>query len=215
MKSSEQEKSFWVSYSDLLTSLFFVMLVLFISTFVFFKNKVGDIIMKAEAYEKIVALDNAVKNLNQDYFHYDEKNKRFRLNVDLRFNPNSANILDIPLETRKKIRDAGKDILDLLDELQSEFPGVEFLLVIEGNTQISGTNFQTIPNEGYRLSYNRALSLNNYWKQNGIDLRGTDNCEVLLVGSGYFGKAREKIEVENRKFTIQISPKVGKFLDAP
>jgi hypothetical protein len=31
----------------------------------------------------------------------------------------------------------------------------------------------------------------------------------MIVGSGYFGKSRELNEDENRKFTIQITPKIG------
>lgn len=39
-----------------------------------------------------------------------------------------------------------------------------------------------------------------------------NHCEILMAGSGYYGKSRLANENENRKFTIQITPKVGEML---
>jgi hypothetical protein len=256
MKKHDHEKSFWLSYSDLLTSLFFVSLILFIAVWAYSKllaNKAtgleaelaeaeesldtrkgefarlqaqlircqtenadldsvrANVQMRLEKFQIIQAIDSATRKVNTRYFVYNQKNKRFRLRVDPNFRPNSHNIRDIPSNIRLQIKEAGKELNQFLEVLQREFPEVEFLVVIEGNTQKYNENWKRIPNDGYRLSYNRALALLNYWKNNQIDLGSNANCEVLLVGSGYFGRGREVNEEENRKFTIQITPKVGEF----
>ena len=65
--------------------------------------------------------------------------------------------------------------------LISKNPNVDYLLVIEGNTQRSNNNWVTIPNAGYKLSYDRALSLFNYWKNRGLNFRDIgNNCEHEL-----------------------------------
>ena len=61
----------------------------------------------------------------------------------------------------------------------------------------------------------RALSLFNYWKKIGADFNSLGSqCEVILAGSGYFSQSRdEENENNNRRFTIQVTSKVGKFLN--
>lgn len=60
MTKAKQKDPFWTSYSDLMTSLFFVMLVLFIICFV----KVGK--TNGELKSKVEALDSLNHNLNAD-----------------------------------------------------------------------------------------------------------------------------------------------------
>jgi len=89
------------------------------------------------------------------------------------------------------------------------------LLIIEGNAQRYNNNWKDNPNLGYKLSYNRALALNNYWADLGYNFKKLGKqCEVIIAGSGYFSQSRdEENEYNNRRFTIQITSKVGKFLN--
>ena len=90
-----------------------------------------------------------------------------------------------------------------------------YLLIIEGNTQRTERNYIDIPNEGYKLSYRRALGLYNFWKSMDLDFRKIgEQCEIIIAGSGYFGQSRDlKNERNNRRFTIQITSKVGKLIE--
>jgi hypothetical protein len=62
---------------------------------------------------------------------------------------------------------------------------------------------------GYITSYQRALAVYNLWVQNGINFRKY-NVEVLLCGSGFNGLCRDDVEENNKRFSIQIIPKVSK-----
>nr|WP_039454658.1 hypothetical protein [Pedobacter glucosidilyticus] len=211
-KSNEKKRDFfWLSYSDLMTSLFFVMLVLFILVYTMQAKLIGDLKAKAEELDEIHRIQEALEKLDKKYFVFDPRNKRYKLKTDINFRSNSYDIADIPTSLRLDLLNAGKSIYQLMNKLTSENPNVNYLLVIEGNTQRSANNHLSIPDVGFKLSYNRSLSLVNYWQSNGINFKDFDNCEILISGSGYFGKSREKNEAENRKFTIQITPKIGDF----
>jgi len=51
--SKRSNDFFWLSYADLMTSLFFIMLVLFALVFSIMKYQQGLLINKIEEYEKI------------------------------------------------------------------------------------------------------------------------------------------------------------------
>jgi hypothetical protein len=209
-KSNEKKRDFfWLSYSDLMTSLFFVMLVLFVLVYTMQAKLIGDQKAKADELDEIHRIQEALDNLDKKYFILDERNKRYKLKTDISFDGNSFNILDIPFNLRNDLLKAGQNIYNLMEKLTAENPNVNYLLIIEGNTQRSQDNFKNMPDVGYILSYNRSLSLVNYWSKNGLNFRKFNNCEILIAGSGYFGKSRENSEGENRKFTIQITPKIG------
>lgn len=212
-KSNEKKRDFfWLSYSDLMTSLFFVMLVLFVLVYTMQNKMIGELKAAKIELDEIKRIQAALEKLDSTYFLFDKRNKRYKLKTDVKFNSNSAAITDIPVPIRMEILKAGQSIFVLMENLTNENPDVNYLLIVEGNTQRSGDNFKVSPDVGYRLSYNRALSLLNYWQNNGLDFKSFENCEILISGSGYFGKSREKNEGENnRKFSIQITPKIGKM----
>lgn len=201
----QNKEVFWISYGDIMTSLFFIMLVLF----GLYQLRVS---ASLNELKEIKEIQFALENLDKRYFKFDEKNKRYKLITDVNFKSNSYSILDIPTEKRLIIKEAGKNIYDLMMKLKKENPNVNYILIIEGNTQRTMKNHLMRPTDGYRLSYNRALALMYYWLICGYDFRKLDNCELLIVGSGYFSKSREDNEIENRKFTIQITPKIGEFI---
>jgi hypothetical protein len=203
---SKQAKMFWTSYADLMTSLFFIMLVLLVLTIAMMKRQQKT---TEEQLKRIVEIQNSVKELDTTYFQYQEEHKRYKLKIDVNFKSNSFAITDIPLQLRLDLLNAGRKIYAKMRVLTVQNNDVNYLFIIEGNAQKYRNNYLQAPNNGYILSYKRSLSLVNYWKQNGLNFSTFKNCEILIVGSGYYGKSREINESENRKFTIQITPKIG------
>lgn len=205
---------FWVGYSDLMTSLFFIMLVLYIITYVILQDKIGTIKADAEKLKEIENVELALQTLDTTYFTFDDENKRYKLNIDANFNPNSSSMMDIPYSNRLKILEAGKMLFNKIYSVIDTNNAIDYLMVIEGNTQRYNNNWKNNPDIGYKLSYDRALALFNYWKNNEINFYSLGSqCEVMIAGSGYFSQSRdEKNEYKNRRFTIQVTSKVGKYL---
>lgn len=198
-----------------MTSLFFVMLVLYVLTVAILKSKEEGYINDALKYQKIQTIERALQELNGTYFRYDENNKRFRLGVDVNFKPNRADMNELDARTRNGLLEAGKVLFRKIKNVAKENPDVSYMVVVEGNAQRANDNWQTSfgRQNGYELSYRRALALVDFWKQSGINFDQFENCEVLIVGSGHFGKSRDpRNENANRRFTIQITSKVGKSL---
>lgn len=191
------------------------MLVLYVITFSILRVKQNQIEADARQLNEIKNIQTALENLDTSYFAFDAFNKRYRMKIDVSFNSGSADILDITPSIRQEVYEAGLELYEQVKEITAANPNVDYLLVIEGNTQRSDFNWVRIPDVGYNLSYKRALALFNYWKGRGLDFREIGpQCELIIAGSGYFGYSRDSInEVNNRKFSIQITSKVGKLID--
>ncbi|MCR8916652.1 OmpA family protein [Bacteroides sp. ET225] len=193
---------FWASYADLMSSLFFIMLVLFVLTVIMLQKQV-----KATEAEinKIKEIQNAISNIDSTYFAYNAEHKKHILKIDVGFQINSADITDIELETRQQLLNAGKAINQFIKEACQKY-NAQYLLIIEG--QASKDNF--IRNN--ELSYERALALVNYWKNNGVYFN-SEQCEVIVSGSGQDGTLRMQPDVpgnvKNQRFLIHILPKPG------
>ncbi len=201
---------FWVSFSDLMTTLFFVMLVLFVLTVVFLKIEQGKVEAKVEELEKIVQLEEQFKPLQEDGdFLYLEKCKKFvarELMGKEIFEPNKTKILDKYIQPTVKV---GRKLESFLDQLEVENPTFSYLLIIEGNMANTFDRKYSKDSEyGYKISYERALAVYNLWTDNNIDFRKS-NVEVLISGSGFNGLCREKNQADNKRFSIQIIPKVS------
>jgi len=178
------------------------------------KSKQGDLQAAADQLKKIENIQLALEGLDENYFTFDRVNKRYKLQVMASFLSGSDKILDIPLPIRQELFRAGTVLYAKVKEVIDRNPSVDYLLIIEGNAQRSNQNWITIPNKGYKLSYGRALSLFNYWKSRGLDFKDLGSqCEIIIAGSGYFGYSRDNNEENNRKFSIQVTSKVGKLLN--
>lgn len=206
MSKAKKESFFWTSYSDLMTSLFFIMLVLFVLTVVLLNKKMIEIKANEEATKeqlaKIEEIEQATKDINPVYFEYNEKYKKHILKINVNFPTGIANINSIDDITRQKLIEAGRTIQNLIGQKTQEY-GIQYLLVIEG--QASRDKWGEENN--YKLSYERALSLRNFWEENKLDFG--NNCEVLISGTGTGGVMREKEELKNQRFLIHIIPKPG------
>ena len=206
---------FWVSFADLMTSLFFIMLVLYVISFAILQSKQGILEAQAKQLNEIKNVQKAIESLDTTYYHFDTENKRYKLNIDVRFKSNSSNIFDIPKKTRTNLGKAGKNLYNKVKSIIDTSKTIDYLLIIEGNAQRSNNNWIDCPTCGYKKSYERALSLYNFWKKVGADFNSLGSqCEVIIAGSGYFSQSRdEENESNNRRFTIQVTSKVGKFLN--
>ena len=108
----------------------------------------------------------------------------------------------------------GHDLLQILQSLNQN-EDFNYQMVIEGNAAIKWQNLKSgnfnPDNVGmYHLSYRRALALYLYWNNKGIDFRKY-NTEVIIAGSGFNGINRDnKVEDYNKRFIIQIIPKINR-----
>ena len=200
---------FWASYADLMSSLFFIMLVLFVLTVVMLQKQLKEIEKMKEATEteinKIKEIQNAISNIDSTYFAYNAEHKKHILKIDVGFQTNSAEITDIEEQTRIQLLNAGKAINQFIKEACEKYKA-QYLLIIEG--QASNDNFV----KNNELSYERALALVNYWKNNGVYFN-PEQCEVIISGSGQDGTLRIQPDVsgnvKNQRFLIHILPKPG------
>lgn len=229
MTRAKQKDPFWTSYSDLMTSLFFVMLVLFIICLV----KVGK--TNVELNDKVIALDSLNFTLNADNedlrnilqlesqfkvlsesaaLQYDPIKKMFYAK-DFQekeiFYPNDDKIKEQYITV---VDSVGNDLLRIMQSLNQN-KDYNYQMVIEGNAAIKWENLQSgnynADDVGmYHLSYRRALALYLHWKSKGIDFRKY-NTEIIIAGSGFNGINRdEKVEDYNKRFIIQIIPKINR-----
>lgn len=199
--AQKKESFFWTSYSDLMTSLFFVMLVLFILVIVLLHKRMEATEAQLQEIKKV---EESTKDLSKDYFEYRPEYKKYVLNIQVRYPAGKSDLNAIIASDKEeqlnKLANAGNEIRDFLDNHKEN----QYVLIVEG--QASKDNFTY----NYELSYQRALALMRFW----VEDRGINfgkNCEILISGSGD-GKLdthsmRESIETENQRFLIHILPK--------
>ena len=177
----------------------FVMLVLFVLTIALLHKKM---VATQAQLDKIEEIEKATNSIDSTYFEYNKEFKKHKLKVDVRFSKGSSNINELSQETKDSLVEAGKDLVKTLSDLNSKYPEIKYLLIIEG--QASKDSYT----RNYELSYARALALNRFWKRNNINFG--DNCEVLISGSGTGGEMRDTlIESNNQRFLITLVPKPG------
>lgn len=191
---------FWPSYADLMTSLFFVMLVLYVLTVIVMQYQ-----QKAtqDQLKKIKEIQNATQQLPKKYFQYQPEYKRFSLINQIQFDEGED---EIPTSDYTRLIAVGRSIQRLVDTLKVRYSdeNIKYLIAIEG--MASKDNYRY----NYELSYKRALALHKFWIQRGIRLDPAI-CEVVVAGSGIGGAGRENDEVKNQRILIQIIPKIGEI----
>lgn len=210
---TKKEKSlFWASYADLMTSLFFVMLVLFIGAIVVLDQERREFKGMYETSKKekeiLDQINDATKNIDSTYFEYKEEFKKHKLKISVNYGNDVDQIETLPELTQKQLLAAGVKLRDFVQETTSQNPNIQYLLIIEGQASKIGPEAINYP-----LSYRRAYGLKQFWENNGIKFTAT-NCEVLICGSGDgrqsgTGLMREKTEKLNQRFLIHILPKPG------
>lgn len=204
--AQKQESYFWTSYSDLMTSLFFVMLVLFVLACAMLKNKIDEVEKQKEATEKELAkireIEESIEAIDPHFFEYNSTHKKHILKINVQFKKGSSDISDIPSNQQTELLMAGNSISEFLKNSSDD---VRYLLIIEGQS-----SHDDYPGNDV-LSYNRANSLKQFWSGKRIDFG--KKCEVIVSGSGQNGVMRSlpdnAFNEKNQRFLIHIIPKPG------
>lgn len=194
---------FWASYADLMTSLFFIMLVLFILTVIMLNNAKE---ATESQLEKVKEIEAAVNNIDTTLFEYKSDVKKHILKIDVSFPKNEHDMSFVSSTIQQKLRHAGNVIKNFIDEAHVKY-GIEYLVIIEG--QASKDNFPG----NYEISYARALALYKFWKNTSKIEFDPKACEVVISGSGQDGSYRAQPDnasnTANQRFLIHIVPKPG------
>ncbi|MBQ0048031.1 MAG: hypothetical protein KBT33_11120 [Prevotellaceae bacterium] len=202
-----KESFFWTSYSDLMTSLFFIMLVLFILVIVLLHKRMEVTEAKLEAIEEV---QSSTKDLSPDYFTYRSDFKKYVLKVKCFFPVRESKINLLTQSCRDSLNLAGQEIERFLKnhkENKNSTIENQYILIIEGQ---ASRDTESYTDYNYNLSFERAYSLMKFWK-NDCHINFGDNCEIQIAGSGdgrYNIKTmRDKPEEVNQRFLIHIIPK--------
>jgi flagellar motor protein MotB len=193
---------FWPSFTDLMTSLFFIMLVLYVLTYLKLTNQQR---ATEQQLNKIKEIQASVKELPQDYFQYDSEYKRFSLVQNIEFERGKDIIK--PMYEQYLI-DVGVSIKDLISNLKSKYAqqDIKYVVIIEG--MASNDNYI----DNYPLSYKRAWAVMKLWQRENV-MPDQSVCEVQVAGSGTGGIGRfpNNEEFKNQRILIQIVPKIGEI----
>ena len=210
---------FWPSYVDLMTALFLTMLVLFVLSYKLFKDKERGLQAAKYALEvqlaekkKLDQIKKALARLEGNYFTYNDAYKRYELNFPVQFAQWSA---QLPASAQDPLDQAGAFLARHMQALDNS---VQYLVVVEGRAAKErklpdNHPINTDRAEVRQLSYNRAMAVIRQWEAAGIKMPA--NVEVVAAGSGFRGLGRYTGESEglNRRFIIQIQPKIGSIGD--
>ena len=220
-RSGNKKTLFWTSYSDLMTSLFFTMLVLFVvvviamgQTNIKLRELLNNTTAEKEQLERITHLKDQFQTLTESgSLEYDEEKCMFYVKdfvgIEI-FEPNQGIIKPEYIST---VDEVGKEIKNIINALNSNNGNFKFQLVIEGTAAIPfrelvAKTYNPDNKEIYLLSYIRALALYERWKH--LKFRES-NTEVIIAGSGFNGINRDKkVEDNNKRFVIQIIPKIDR-----
>jgi outer membrane protein OmpA-like peptidoglycan-associated protein len=194
---------FWPSFTDLMTSLFFIMLVLYVLTYLKLTNQ-----QKAteQQLNKIKEIQAAVKALPPEYFLPDSINKRF----SLRKSPEFITKTDVFKfnEDKDYLLKVGKSIRSLIETLKTKYADqdIKYIVLIEGMSSLDSYE------DNFPLSYKRALAVKKLWDDNRIIL-DPSVCEIQIAGSGTGGIGRftGTDQEKNQRILIQIVPKIGEI----
>lgn len=229
--------SFWPSYVDIMTTLFAITLILFAVSYSRFKIKERQLQLLVNEYEDIINVYSTVSSIDSTrYFGYNAQYLKHLFTVDVEYQQKEYRIDRLKLDLydkqeadnkRDSIIQAGRIVKETILKLEnsdSANDNIKFLVVIEG--QSSRVRFAIDDyHNNYTLSYLRAQFLNNFWKENGIDLASIQRCELIISGSGEDGVPRVKPTIEpqtpeemrmwiaeeskNQRFLIHIVPVIG------
>lgn len=200
--AQKKESFFWTSYSDLMTSLFFVMLVLFVLVIVLLHKRMEATEAQLQEIRKV---EESTTDLSRDYFKYRPDYKKYVLTIQVRYPAGKSDLMDMESSDKEQqlqdLAEAGQEIQKFLNNHSEN----QYILIIEGQASKDAYLYN------YELSYQRALALMRYWiEDSGITFG--NNCEILISGSGD-GKldthSMREVgdEKENQRFLIHILPK--------
>lgn len=198
---NKKESFFWTSYSDLMTSLFFIMLVLFILVIVLLHKRME---ATEKQLEEIKRVEASTRDLKGRYFSYNDQYEKFILNIECVFPIREYDISLLDESTRQDLMNAGVQIKEFLDNHSEN----QYLVIVEGQASMNSESWTQF---NYELSFQRALSLVKFWSQNPEARFSDKNCELQIAGSGdgrlNAKTMRDPVNYKNQRFLIYIIPK--------
>lgn len=217
-KTDNRQHTFWLGYSDLMTSLFFISLVLFVVFYIASQKRQGELEKAkkdaeeiAEVTKKLIKIESDIDTLKKDP-DFEYKNNRFELKRQIQFQYGSAVIKN---ESDKQyLLKVGKKLLNLVNKLNQENKTVQYMLTIEG--MASADDYQ----QNEELSFQRALAVYNLWNSNN-ELqkkikRFNDSliCKFQIVGSGKDARGWGRVSTakaveDDQKIVMYIVPYVS------
>ncbi len=200
----EHSDFFWPSYVDLMTGLFIVILVLFVLSYKLLSDSKK---ASEEKLKKIEEIQKSVNGLPQEYFKYENEYKRYILTRQISFATGRS---EIPAIDENYLENVGASLRSMIDSLQVKYAAdsIKYILVIEG---MASKDKYSLNNQ---LSYERALSVYNFWLRKNIKFNPSI-CETMISGSGIGGVGRDTIiEANNQRIIIQVIPKLSKFIES-
>ncbi|MDW8301157.1 MAG: hypothetical protein RML38_01740 [Bacteroidia bacterium] len=219
-KVDSRQHTFWLGYSDLMTSLFFISLVLFVIFYLASQKKQTELEkQKARAQDtarilkKLIEVENNIQKFEKDPdFEYNLKYKRFELKRQIKFRELSARIDDD--DDRTYLLRVGAKLLDTIQKLNQENKNIQYMLIIEG--MASADNYA----KNDELSFERALAVYNLWRDDPLLLKKIHSynqkniCKFQIVGSGtddrgWGRKSTYDRYPEDQKIVIYIIPYVS------
>jgi len=223
------DDNFWPSYVDLLTSLFFIVLLLFAMSFVLFKKQEAELKASAAEAQRLKEIRQNLNVLLGDtvFFIPRPEYKRYELATDVEFVKakeefNEDDLLNYK-STVHDLRETGEKLMTIVSNLKvkkekdENYKDVSYLMVIEGrasNLSPEKNKIKANFDFNYHLSYMRAFNLFQFWKEQGYDFSSEnlqDIIDLQISGNGLGGVGRYSTEEEhrNQSFIIQILPKLG------
>lgn len=205
---------FWISYTDLMTSLFFIMLILFVmaSSGLYRQKKATETELK-----NIRDMQTAVSQLDSRYFVADTIHKRWILRRQINFASKSA---VIPEGDKPYLTEVGHNLKFVINNIRDSTKlekykdmDITFLVLIEGMASRTPFYIDDWQNN-YVLSYNRALAVYRFLQRDLFDdPENRKLLEVQIAGSGEEGirpHSDETIEssMKNQTIMLQIIPKI-------
>ena len=222
-----------------MTTLFAVVLVLFVLSYYNLNKKKKELEDLVKIKTEEAAILNKVKSnfkifeTEPDIFYFDTVYNRIQLKFQINFKTgyqfyhiNEQDINGNFSQTKSNLDALGNKIKSIIDTFKRQkdtdpaMKDISYLMVISGSaSRLKGDDEY----QSSILSYNRALFLYKYWKENlGIDFDSPQYHEIIelqISGVGFGGIGRFNIpynvnnvneEKKNQRFVISIAPKIGK-----
>lgn len=174
MQKRKRESYFWTSYSDMMTSLFFIMLVLFVLAIGLLAKS---LVAKQSEIDNIKRIEKSTEELNNNGdFEYNREFKKYVLKVPVYFPSTKSDFSYLSDETKRSLDRVGDEIIAFL----KRHSDTKYLLIVEGQASRNSTR-QT--DDNYEYSFLRARNLMKFWLEEKHKNFG-DNVEIQIAGSG-------------------------------